>query len=73
MLKQISNDQYDAIRLWYLVQHSLSAFHKLETHFGSIAKALQAENLNRWSEAKIHKNHLERASEFFTALGQSKF
>lgn len=73
MLKQISNDQYDAIRLWYLVQHSLSAFRKLETHFGSIAKALQAENLNRWSEAKIHKNHLERASEFLTALGQSKF
>jgi DNA processing protein len=30
-------------------------------------------NLNRWSEAKIHKNHLERASEFFTAQGQSKF
>ena len=45
MLKQISNDQYDAIRLWYLVQHSLSAFRKLETHFGSIVKALQPENL----------------------------
>lgn len=73
MLNQIPDDQFDAIKLWYLVQHSLSAFRKLENFFGSISKAVQAENLSRWSELKIHKHHIERANEFITPIGQSKF
>jgi DNA processing protein len=73
MLNQISHVQCDAIQLWYLVQHSISAFRKLESHFGSVSKAVQPEHIARWSELKIHKHHIERAKEFFTTQGQSQF
>jgi len=73
MLNQISDDQLDTIKLWYLVQHSLTSFRKLENHFGSISKALQAENLKQWAILKIHKNHLERADIFLTDHGQTLF
>ena len=73
MLNQIPEDQLDAILLWYLVQHSHSSLRKLETYFGSISKAIQPENLIRWSELNIHKNHLERVKDFATTSGQAKF
>ncbi|AXQ23817.1 DNA-protecting protein DprA [Acinetobacter wuhouensis] len=73
MLNQIPDDQFNTIKLWYLVQHSLSAFRKLETYFGSIQQAIQAENLARWSELKIHKSHIERANEYLSSNGEAKF
>lgn len=73
MLNQIPDDQLNAIKLWYLVQHSLSAFRKLETYFGSISSAIKTENLVRWSELKIHKHHIERANEYLTPIGETKF
>lgn len=73
MLNQIPDEQLNAITLWYLVQHSLSAFRKLESYFGSIQASLRPENLARWSEIKIHKNHIERATEYLTPQGQLKF
>ncbi len=73
MLKQIPDDQLNTIKLWYLVQHSLSSFRKLEAYFGSIVHAIQTENLMRWSELKIHKSHIERAQEYLTSNGEAKF
>ena len=62
MLNQLPNDQLDAILLWYLVQHSLTSYRKLELYFGSITQAIQTENLPRWVELKLHKNHIENDS-----------
>jgi len=73
MLNQISDHQLNTVLLWYLVQHSQSAFRKLELYFGSISNAIHTENLSRWSELKIHKAHLDRANEFVTLAGQAKF
>lgn len=73
MLNQISQEQLDTIKLWYLLQHSFSSFRKLEQYFGSISQALQPENLKRWSELKIHQHHLQRAEEFLSPLGQTQF
>ena len=73
MLNQLPNDQLDAILLWYLVQHSLTSYRKLELYFGSITQAIQTENLPRWVELKLHKNHIERVNEYLTTTGQVKF
>ena len=73
MLNQISLQHTKTIQLWYLVQHSLSAFRKLEQFFGSVEAAVSTENLSKWSEIKLHKSHLERAKEILTPLGEQKF
>jgi DNA processing protein len=73
MLQPLSQEQMDTITLWYLVQHSLSSFYKLEQHFGSIHQAVQAENLPQWSNLGLHKNHLQRAQQFYSPAEQSKF
>ena len=73
MLNQLPNDQLDAILLWYLVQHSLTSYRKLELYFGSITQAIQTENLPRWVELKLHKKHIERVNEYLTNTGQVKF
>ena len=73
MLNQISLQHTKTIQLWYLVQHSLSAFRKLEEFFGSVEAAVSTENLSRWSELKLHKNHLERLQEIRTPLGEQNF
>ena len=73
MLKPLSQVQMDTITLWYLVQHSLSSFYKLEQHFGSIHNAVQPENMPLWSGLGLHKNHLQRAQQFYTPAEQHKF
>ena len=73
MLKPLSQVQMDTITLWYLVQHSLSSFYKLEQHFGSIHNAVQPQNLQDWSKLGLHKNHIQRAQQFYTQSEQSKF
>lgn len=73
MLNFISDEQLDTIKLWYLVQHSNLAFRKLEIFFGSISQAVAPENLVRWSETHIHKNHIQRATDFLTHSGQIAF
>lgn len=73
MLKPLSQVQMDTITLWYLVQHSLSSFYKLEQHFGSIHNAVQPQNLQDWSKLGLHKNHIQRAQQFYTPSEQSKF
>ncbi|WP_173911821.1 DNA-processing protein DprA [Acinetobacter sp. Marseille-Q1618] len=73
MLNFISDVQLDTIKLWYLVQHSNLAFKSLENYFGSVAKAVLPENLARWSDVTIHKNHVQRAQDFLTDAGQVAF
>lgn len=73
MLNEISEVQLSYIKLWYLVQHSLSSFHKVIQHFGSVENAVQPKHLNRWAELNIHKNHIQRATDFSSVAGQFQF
>ncbi|OTG63895.1 DNA-processing protein DprA [Acinetobacter silvestris] len=73
MLNSISDVHLNSIKLWYLVQHSLSTYRKLEQFFGCIENAVTAENLQRWSELNIHHNHIQRAQNFLTTSSQAAF
>ncbi len=73
MLNHLSATQIETITLWYLVQHSLSSFYKLEQRFGNIREAIDPQNFPQWSALALHKNHLQRLSEFQTVIGQQKF
>lgn len=69
----LNQRQREYIQLWYLLQHSLSAFYKLQTHFSSVSSALEPAHLLQWSKLGLHKNHLERLQEFSSPEGQKKF
>ena len=73
MLNPLSQAQIETITLWYLVQHSLSAFYKLKQHFGSVHLATTPRGLAQWSQLNLHKNHIQRVQEFQTVAGQQKF
>lgn len=73
MLNEISDVHLHHIKLWYLVQHSLSSFQKAIQFFGSAEQATSAAHLVRWSELNIHQNHVQRAQEFLSHDGQLKF
>ncbi|WP_111895994.1 DNA-processing protein DprA [Acinetobacter sp. MB5] len=73
MLNQISKLQFDSIRLWYLVQHSLSSYQHLIDYFGSAEQATSTANLQRWANAGVHKNHVQRAQHFQETSEQQKF
>lgn len=72
MLNSLSHEQIATITLWYLVQHSLSSFQKLQQHFGTSAKAVAASNLQIWPNLGLHKSHLQRVAEIQTPAGQIK-
>lgn len=73
MLNPLSETQVATITLWYLVQHSLSSFYKLEKYFGTVSQAVDPKNFSQWSTLALHKNHLQRLSEFQTEAGQQNF
>lgn len=73
MLNQLSPHHYHTVLVWYLVQHSLSSFQKIQQHFGSCEQATQKHHLAEWSQLGLHANHLKRLQEFQTAEGQQKF
>lgn len=73
MLNQLSPHHYHTVLVWYLVQHSLSSFQKIQQHFGSCEQATQKYHLAEWSQLGLHANHLKRLQEFQTAEGQQKF
>ena len=73
MLNHLSKMHMDTITLWYLVQHSLSTFYKLEKYFGTIHQAIDPQNFPQWSVLALHKSHLQRLNEFQTDAGQQKF
>jgi DNA processing protein len=70
MLNQISKSQLDSLRLWYLVQHSLSSYQQLIHFFGSAEQATTPKNLQQWSKLRLHKNHVQRAEQFQQASEQ---
>ena len=72
MLNSLSHEQIATITLWYLVQHSLSSFQKLQQHFGTSTKAVTASNLQIWPNLGLHKSHLQRVVEIQTPAGQNK-
>lgn len=73
MLNEITPSQLDYIKLWYLVQHSLSTFQKLIDYFGSAHQAVNTNNLQHWQKVNIHKNHISRAATFETQEQQIQF
>jgi DNA processing protein len=70
MLNSLSHDQIATITLWYLVQHSLSSFQKLQQHFGTSTKAVAASNHQIWPNLGLHKSHLQRVVEIQTLRTQ---
>lgn len=73
MLNQLSPHHYPTVLVWYLVQHSLSSFHKIQQHFGSCEQATQPQSFSEWEQLGLHANHLKRLKEFQTAQGQQQF
>lgn len=73
MLMEISEEHLAHIKLWYLVQHSISSFHKLQQYFGSVAEAVKEKNLFNWKALNIHANHIQRAESFYTSKNQQQF
>lgn len=69
----ISIDQQHQIKLWYLVQHSLSTFRKMIQHFGSAECAVQDKQLAQWKDLNIHHSHKKRVAVYQTVAGQRQF
>lgn len=55
----LSLEQRAILALWYEVNASLSAYHKLINSFGSAERAWQAK-VGAWHQIGIHKSHLKR-------------
>lgn len=73
MLNNLSEQHLNTITLWYLVQHSMTGFNTIKQYFGSVEHAVTAENLLRWQDLPLHKNHVERARHFMQPEQQAKF
>lgn len=55
----LTDEQRAILALWYEVNASLSAYHKLVTTFGS-AQIAWREAVESWRQLKIHRTHLQR-------------
>lgn len=55
----LSTDQSDILTLWYLVNASLSSYHKLLKTYGSPALAVRA-GTTAWQTLGMHNNHISR-------------
>ncbi|MDY6458115.1 DNA-protecting protein DprA, partial [Acinetobacter faecalis] len=66
MLSHLSKSQTETIAIWYVVQHSLSSFYKIQKHFKTLEQALKPENISQWQNLALHKNHLQRLEKFHT-------
>lgn len=73
MLQSISSEQRNCIALWYVLQHAVSSYAKINKHFPSLEIALQASSYHEWQQLKLHKSHLERFQQFHTIEGQKAF
>src|SRR6218665_2530496 len=73
MLNSFSALQLDYIRLWFLVQHSLSSFNKIRQYYPSLKHAFNADQYATWEKLGIHKNHLQRFQNFQSEAEQQKF
>lgn len=73
MLNHLSQTHIEIIAVWYVVQHSLSSFYKIQKYFQTLALALKPENSTQWHNLALHKNHLQRLAQFHTEEGQIEF
>jgi len=73
MLDSLSCSQLDYIRLWFLVQHSLSSFYKINQHYTHLAEATQPDQIETWQKLGIHKNHIQRLKDFHLPESQRQF
>lgn len=73
MLNSLSSLQLDYIRLWFLVQHSLTSFYKINGHYSNLAEATQPTQIETWQKLGIHKNHIQRLRDFHLAESQLQF
>lgn len=73
MLNHLSQNQVGTIALWYVVQHSLSSYYKIQKHFNNIEDALKPKNTTEWQRLALHKNHPQRLEQFHTIDGQQQF
>ncbi|MCH7385224.1 DNA-processing protein DprA [Acinetobacter dispersus] len=73
MLNQLSPHHYHTVLVWYLVQHSLSGFAKIQQHFGNCEQATLPHRFSEWSQLGLHANHLKRVDELQTPQGQQQF
>lgn len=55
----LSAEQRANLALWYEVNASLTAYHKLINHFGAVQQAWAAP-ISAWRELGIHQTHLDR-------------
>jgi len=60
MLDHLSQHQINSISLWYVVQHSLPSFYKIQNYFKNLNDALQPQQITTWQNLGLHKNHIER-------------
>ena len=73
MLNNLNPHHYHTIAVWYLVQHSLSAFQKIKHHFGDCEQAMLPQHLAQWSQLGLHASHLKRVQEYQSDAGQQDF
>lgn len=73
MLSQISPQHLHQVKLWYLVQHSLTAYHQLIRYFSSAEQATEHKALSQWQQLPIHAQHKKRAEQFTSIEEQKKF
>lgn len=69
----LTQDEYDQLALWHVVQHSVSSFNKLINHFDSAAAALHQSAMPIWSQLKLHTNHIQRLKKWHEPLGQDQW
>ncbi|MFH7765968.1 DNA-processing protein DprA [Acinetobacter sp. BSP-28] len=73
MLNSLSPLQLDYIRVWFLVQHSLTSFYKIHQHYTHLAEATQPDQIETWQKLGIHKNHIQRLRNFHLTESQRQF
>lgn len=61
-IAQLDANQRAVLALWYEVNASLSAYHKLISHFGDAKQAWSA-SFSAWKELGLHHTHLQRHEE----------
>ncbi|MCH4246700.1 MAG: DNA-processing protein DprA [Acinetobacter populi] len=72
-MQHIPQPDIDQLSLWYVLQYSLSSFHRLLSHFGNASDAIQLTALPIWQQLKLHPNHLQRLQIFHSPQGQQDF
>ncbi|WP_180173986.1 DNA-processing protein DprA [Acinetobacter sp. YH01024] len=73
MLNSLTDLHLDYIRLWFVVQHSLRSFYKIQQHYPALHHALKPDQITTWQKLGLHKNHLQRFEEFHSPSGQLSF